>query len=188
MQIVFREFLKYKFFNSLFLGLSVGVIFIIYTPLSPSVYSLGGIVLALGIMLIAKFYARLFTLNYFFRVTLLVEVIMLCIICFFLLFSYNYMTALTVYAGYQATFAFGPYLVRAETLFLPKASLLQMVDITKQKGYLAGMLGAYLFYKLLDTFDGISTKQAQVYTIHFLLLAIECIIIFYVLRAFRKKP
>ena len=34
-----RNFIKYKFFNSLFLGTSIGSIFTIYTPLEPSVYS-----------------------------------------------------------------------------------------------------------------------------------------------------
>ena len=41
-------FIRYKFLNSLFLGLSVGAVFVLYTPLSPAVFSAGGIGLALG--------------------------------------------------------------------------------------------------------------------------------------------
>ena len=32
-------FIRYKFLNSLFLGLSVGAVFVLYTPLSPAVFS-----------------------------------------------------------------------------------------------------------------------------------------------------
>ena len=39
-------FIIYKWFNSLFLGVSIGSVFTIYEPLEPSVYSLGGIALA----------------------------------------------------------------------------------------------------------------------------------------------
>ena len=35
-------FIRYKFLNSLFLGLSVGAVFVLYTPLSPAVFSAGG--------------------------------------------------------------------------------------------------------------------------------------------------
>jgi len=41
------EFVKYKFTNSMFTGLSIGAIFTIYKPLSPIVFSIGGIVLAI---------------------------------------------------------------------------------------------------------------------------------------------
>ena len=46
MLIILPEwFIRYKFFNSLFLGLSVGAIFTLYAPLEPSIYSLGGVFL-----------------------------------------------------------------------------------------------------------------------------------------------
>jgi len=41
LKLIPQWFIRYKFFNSLSLGLSVGAIFTIYTPLEPSVYSLG---------------------------------------------------------------------------------------------------------------------------------------------------
>ena len=49
----------YKFFNSLFLGTSIGSIFIIYSPLEPAIYSVGGIVLAFGLMAVASFYEKI---------------------------------------------------------------------------------------------------------------------------------
>lgn len=182
-----RDFIKYKFFNSLFLGISVGSIFTIYAPLEPSVYSLGGIMLALGMLFVAKLYHKILTIPYFFKISLLVEIVAFFMVAYFLIFSYNYQSALVVYAGYQLTFAFGAYLTRAETLFLRKRQILSFVDMTNQKGYLFGMLLSYSFYKILEfTFD-IQNKQEQVYTMHFLLLGIEVLIIYFLTRAFRDK-
>lgn len=186
MQIVYRPYLKYKFFDSLFLGLSIGTIFLIYTPLSPSLYSLGGIFLALGMIMIAKLYVKILTLRYFFLISLFVELVLLAVISFFIIFSYSYTTALVVYAGYQLTFAFGAYLMRAETIFLKKTKLLQMVDIVRQKGYLTGMLASYLFYKFEIYILHVKSHKTQVYDIHFVLLFVETVIIFYILKAFKK--
>jgi putative membrane protein len=186
MQINTREFLKYKFFNSLFLGISVGSIFTLYAPLSPSIYSLGGIALAVGMLFIAKLYSRILNIRAFFIISLLVELVILAAIFYFLLFSYSYTTALLLYLGYQFTFIFGSYLVRAETLFFPRAELLSMLDVIKQKAYLVGMLLSYVFYKSLEYFLSISDKQEQVYFIHFILLAAELITILFLLKAFKK--
>ena len=182
-----RRFISYKFFNSLFLGLSVGTIFIIYTPLEPSVYSLGGVLLALSMLVIAKFYTKILILYYFFRISFLVESVMLILISYFLLVSYGYTTALIIYIGYQSTFAFGSYLVRAETILLPKAKILTFLDVTKQKGYLAGMVLSYLFYKFLDLSFDIQDAHETVYLLHFLLLVIEVITMFYLYLAFTKS-
>lgn len=181
-----RKFISYKFFNSLFLGLSVGTIFIIYTPLEPSIYSLGGVFLALSMLLIAKFYTKILNLYYFFRISFLVETVMLALIVYFLLFSYGYTTALIIYIGYQSTFAFGSYLVRAETILFPKAKLLTFLDVTKQKGYLAGMVLSYLFYKLLDLNFHIQDAHEKVYLLHFLLLIVEIITMIYLYLAFKS--
>ena len=178
--------MKYKFFNSLFLGISVGSIFTLYAPLEPSIYSLGGIALAVSMLLVAKFYSKLLNLQAFFFISLMVEAVIMCAIIYFLLFSYSYKTALLIYLSYQFTFVFGSYLWRAETLFFPRAELLSMIDVLKQKGYLAGMLISYIFYKSLEYFWHISDKQEQVYAIHFLLLACEAITIFFLVRAFRR--
>ena len=186
LRIIPREYIKYKFFNSLFLGLSVGAIFVVYTPLNPSIYSVGGIALAIGMLIVAKFYEKIMNIGYFFKISLLVEIVMLLIIAFFILNPYNYMSALMVYIGYQLTFVFGSYLIRAETMILKKDKLLSMVDSSKQIGYLVGMAGSYIFYKVLDKM-GISDKKDQVFDLHFLLFVCELGVIWFLLRSFRMK-
>ena len=42
------KYLKYKFFNSLFLGISVGSYITIYSPLDIKTFSIGGIFLAVA--------------------------------------------------------------------------------------------------------------------------------------------
>ena len=123
-------FIRYKFFNSLFLGLSVGVIFTLYTPLQPSVYSLGGVLLALGMLLVARLYHHILNAQWFFRISFLVEVLLLLTMIYFLLYPYTYQTALIIYLGYQMTFVFGSYLVRVETLLLKQIHCLH--NLTRQ--------------------------------------------------------
>ena len=178
-------FIRYKFFNSLFLGLSVGAIFTLYTPLEPSIYSLGGILLAVGMLIVARFYKHILNALWFFRISLLVEVVLLIAILYFIIKQYNYQTALIMYIGYQITFVFGSYLVRAETLLIKTDILLTKVDTIKQIGYLVGMGGSYLFYKVL-VLQGITQNQEQIYMLHYLLLAIEIIVIWLIFKSFRR--
>ncbi len=180
-----REFIKYKLLNSLFLGLSVGSIFVLYAPLSPSLYSAGGIVLALAMLVVAKFYYKILNIEYFFKISLFVELVLLFAISYFLLFSYSYTTAFIIYVGYQITFSFGSYLIRAETLFLRKTKPIELVDVAKQKGYLLGMLLSYLFYKFLEYQFALTDKQAQVYFIHFFLLLTQLFIIYSLIKSFK---
>jgi len=182
-----REFIKYKFLNSLFLGISVGSIFIIYSPLEPSIYSFGGILLALAMLFIAKLYSKILNIYYFYRISLFVEIITLILVSGFLIFSYSYTTALLVYIGYQVTFTFGSYLVRAETVLLKKAKILTFLDVAKQKGYLAGMAISFIFYKLLENLFDISNNQIQVYNMHFLLFIMELFTIYILIKAFNNK-
>ena len=186
MQLNTKTFIKYKFLNSLFLGLSIGSIFTIYAPLKPSIYSIGGIILALSMLLIAKLYKKIMNINYFYKISLAVEIVLLVLICYFLIFSYSYTTALFVYMGYQITFVFGSYLVRAETLFLKRSAILGFVDIAKQKGYLSGMLLSFLFYKALEYLN-ITQNKIQVYDIHFLLIIVEILIIYFLIKSFKGK-
>lgn len=186
MHIHLRAYLWYKLLNSLFFGLTVGSIFVLYTPLEPSVFSLGGIVLAIGLLLVAKGYEKMMNLLVFYYVTLLVEGITLLLILVFLGFHFNYATALFIYCSYQFTFIFGNYLVRVETLVLKRATLLSFADVMKQKGYLVGMVLSYLFYKVLE-YAGIGEKQVQVYYLHGGLVLLQIVIILFVLRAFRSR-
>ena len=178
-------FIRYKFFNSLFLGLSVGAIFTLYAPLEPSVYSLGGVVLALGMLLVARLYHHILNARWFFTISLGVETLLLLAMLYFLLFPYTYQTALIIYIGYQITFVFGSYLVRVETLLLEKDTLLTQLDTAKQLGYLLGMGASYLFYKLLS-FYSINENQTQVYYLHFLLIVIEVLVIGLIFKSFKK--
>ena len=180
-----KWFIRYKFFNSLFLGVSVGTIFTLYTPLDPSIYSIGGIILAMMMLLLARVYHTILNTVWFFRISLFVEIILLLAILFFLSFDYNYQTALVMYSGYQITFIFGSYLVRAETLLLKTDTLLTQLDTAKQLGYLSGMLLSYLFYKVLHL-QGIVQNQEEVYLLHYLLAAIESIVIILIFKSFKK--
>tara|TARA_B100001115_G_C15725027_1_gene352784 strand:- start:48 stop:626 length:579 start_codon:yes stop_codon:yes gene_type:complete len=182
-----RNFFKYKFFNSLFLGTSLGSIFTIYAPLDPAVYSIGGIALAVSLLIVATLYSRILNINYFYKISLFVELVILTVIIAFLLLSFNYQIALIVYIGYQITFMFGSYLVRGETLILKKDRLLTLVDVSKQFGYLAGLGTSFLFYKIIEYKFQIIDNQTQVFYIHYLLLLIEIIVIYFLIKSFEKS-
>ena len=158
----------------------------LYTPLEPSVFSLGGIVLAIGMLFVAKGYEKMMNLLVFYRITLLVEVVVFGLVLSFLLFKYHYANALFIYASYQLTFVFGSYLVRMETLALKRAKLFSFADILKQKGYLLGMVLSYGFYTILAHY-GIDDKQLQVYYLHIFLFLLQMAIIFTVFKAFSSK-
>ena len=148
-------------------------------------FSLGGIFLAISMLIVAKFYNKIMNIDAFFYITLFVEVVVLLFVSFFLIFNYSYMTALFVYLGYQVTFMFGSYLVRMETIALKKTALISMADVIKQKGYLVGLVLSYLFYKILE-YINISDKQVQVYDLYIGLLVLEVIIIILIFRSFSK--
>jgi len=186
LRFVPRNFIKYKFLNSLFLGLSVGSIFIIYTPLQPSIYSIGGIGLALCMLLVARLYEKIMNIEYFYKISLFVEIVVFFMILYFLINPYEYISAFIVYIGYQLTFVFGSYLVRAETKIAKKDKLLTMIDTAKQLGYLGGMGASYIFYKALDHI-GITSKQDQVYNLHFLLVICELLVILFLVKSFKKN-
>lgn len=186
MKLRFHPYTRYKFWNSLFTGMVGGSVFTIYGSLSPSTFSIGGIVLALGLMGMAYLYHRLMTLERFFLFSLAAEGIMLLMIGYFLLFHTHQFTALVVYGAYQLSFMAGGYLARAETHFARKARIMGWIDIAKQQGYLAGLLLSYCFYKILEHF-GIAEASMQVYALHFLLLPLELVIVMYLLMAFRVK-
>ena len=181
-----RNFFRYKFFNSLFLGTSIGSVFTIYAPLDPSVYSVGGIVLAASMLIVATLYSRILNINYFYKISLFVELVILSVIVAFLLLSFNYQIALFVYIGYQITFMFGSYLIRGETLLLKKDRLLTFVDVAKQFGYLIGLGLSFLFYKFIEYQFQIIDNQTQVFYIHYLLLIIEIIVIIFLVKSFEK--
>jgi len=183
--IHFGWFLAYKFFNSLFLGLSIGAVFILYEPLSPAIFSAGGIGLALATLVIATQYHRIFNPYWFFRLSLSVEFIIFIGVIAVLILPLEKPLALFIYLGYQFTFALGSYLVRCETLLFVDQQRLTQLDIAKQVAYLVGMGASWVAYQILATTFEISSKVVQVTTLHWPLLGIEIAIIVCLICAFR---
>ncbi len=186
MKILPRYYIRYKGVNSFFAGLTVGSIFTIYAVLDPSIFSLGGIALAVGMLVVAKYYEKILNMRTFFKISLLVELVMLGLVIAYLALPYGFSTALLIYLGYQITFMFGSYLVRAETIFLNRKQILSWLDMAKQIGYLAGMLVSWLFYQILSHAFHITDHAKQVYELHWLLLITEVMIIYLLIRSFRK--
>jgi hypothetical protein len=176
----------YKFLNSIFLGLSVGAVFVLYTPLSPSVFSAGGIGLALGTVLVATQYSRILRPIWFYRLSLLVEVTTLTGVVAVLVLPLDLTLALFIYIGYQITFALGGYLVRCETLLMVSVDQLRKLDVAKQAGYLVGMAAAWAAYTGLAAFAGIEDRATQVIALHWPLLVTEATVIAALLLAFNR--
>ena len=188
MELNRKYFLLYKLFNSSFTGLSVGILFTIYKPLEdPSIYSLGGIVLASAMLLIALFYEKLLNINSFFKISLIVEIVMLFTLLVFLSLNISFISALLIYCLYQFTFIFGGYLVRAETLVAQDKELLGKIDVNKQLGYLIGLGSSFLFYKTLEYGFDVSGAETQISILHYFLVALQSIIIFVLANSFSYK-
>ena len=182
----FGWFLAYKFFNSLFLGLSIGAVFTLYEPLSPATFSAGGVGLALATMVIATQYHRIFDPWWFFRLSLGVEVIILLGIIGVLIYPIEQPLALFIYLGYQVTFALGSYLVRCETLLVVEQRRLTQLDVTKQIAYLIGMGASWASYLVMANHFAVVDKAAQVVAIHGPLLVVEAAVIAFLVLAFSR--
>ena len=186
MQLVEKNFLIYKLLNSSFTGLSIGIIFKIYEPLDPEIYSIGGMVLAVAMIVIAKFYEKLLNIQSFYRISLFVEAVMLLTVISFLVLGYSLTSALVIYCGYQLTFIFGGYLVRAETLVTHRKELLSKIDMLKQAGYLVGLGASFVFYKVLDMGLEITVPNDQIIVLHYVLILLQSIILLLVISSFKK--
>ena len=186
MQLVEKNFLIYKLLNSSFTGLSIGILFKIYEPLDPEIYSIGGMVLAVAMIVIAKFYERLLNIQSFYRISLFVEAVMLLTVISFLVLGYSLTSALVIYCGYQLTFIFGGYLVRAETLVTHRKELLSKIDMLKNAGYLVGLGASFLFYKVLDMGLEITVPNDQIIVLHYVLILLQSIILLLVISSFKK--
>ena len=187
MQLNNKWFLTYKLFNSAFTGLSVGILFTIYNPLDPEIYSLGGIILASAMLVLAKFYEKLLNIKSFYFISVLVEACMLITVLVFLILKYSLVSALIIYILYQFTFIFGGYLVRAETLVAQNKELLAKIDINKQIGYLLGLAFSFLTYKVLENSFNISETKDQIIVLHYILLTLQFSILAFLLLSFDKK-
>ena len=188
MKLKEQYFLWYKLLNSSFTGLSVGIIFTIYKPLEdPSIYSIGGIVLACAMLIIAKFYEKLLNIRKFFQISMGVELVILITLLVFMSLQYTVTSALLVYMGYQFTFIFGGYLVRAETLVAQDKELLGKIDVNKQLGYLLGLGASFLFYKTLEYGFDVSEAKTQISILHYFLVGLQSVIILVLANSFTWK-
>ncbi len=112
---------------------------------------------------------------------------MLFLVIFFLIKPYNYISALIIYSGYQITFMFGSYLIRAETLIGKKRKMFTFFDSAKQMGYLVGLGMSYLFYKFLEFVFFIKDHNEQVYLLHYILLICQFCVIYYIFISFKYE-
>ena len=187
MELSRKYFLLYKFFNSSFTGLSIGILFTIYKPLEdPSIYSLGGIILASAMLLLAIFYEKLLNIKSFFTISFIVEIAMLISLLVFLILKTSFISALLIYCIYQFTFIFGGYLVRAETLVAKEKEFLAKIDMLKQTGYLIGLAFSFLFYKTMEHVCLISAPISQIKILHYILILLQLTIIIFLLRSFKN--
>ena len=144
-------------------------------------------VLAGAMLVVAKFYERLLNIKSFYWISLLVETVMLLTVISFLLLGFSLTSALLIYCGYQLTFIFGGYLVRAETLVTHRKELLSKIDVNKQIGYLVGLGASFLFYKGLDMGLEITDPKEQIILIHYFLIILQSIILMLVICSFKKE-
>ena len=186
MKLNINPFIFYKLFNSCFTGLSIGILFTIYEPIKPSIFSIGGIFLALGLLIIANYYEKLLNISKFFYISIFVELFKLLSLILFFLLKYSIVSALLIYVIYQITFIFGGYLVRAETLVVKEKKLLSRIDINKQVGYLIGLCLSLIFYKTMDLFFEITDKKVQITILHYLLLTLQIFVIYLLIKSFKK--
>ncbi len=182
-----RAFLRYKLFNSLFTGLSIGILITIYGPLDPLTYSIGGMVLAVGMLIIAKFYEKLLNIKSFYYISLMVEIMMLITVTIFIFLQFSLVSALLIYIGYQFTFTFGGYLIRAETLVANDKELLGKIDFNKQLGYLIGLGASFVFYYTLKNGFEIVDPESQIMILHYLLIILQVLIVLFLKASFSKK-
>ena len=181
-----NTFIAYKFVNTMFMGIAIGSYVIQYQPIKIDDYPIMGILFAILTIIIATLYKRIMKIDYFFKFLLIVELIMLIWIIFFLIYPYSYQVALLIYIARNITFLFGDFLGRAETIFLKKTEILSSIDIFKQIGSIFGMILSVLFYKWIEQTYQIFDNESKVYYIHFILIFLQFIIIFLVLKSFKK--
>ena len=178
------KYLKYKFFNSLFLGISVGSYITIYSPLDIKTFSIGGIFLAVAMIIIAKYYHKIININYFKKISLTAEYCILISLLILLIFSFSYAISLAIYVIYQITFSFGSYLVRTETMLFNEKKIISKLDVIKQQGTLIGMGFSFVFYKLIENYLLIDDNETQVYYVHFVLVIVQLITIVFLTNSF----
>ena len=169
------------------MGLSIGSVFTLYAPLSPATFSAGGIGLALATLIIATQYHRLFNRDWFFRLSFLVECVILLGVIAVLLLPIDQQLAMFVYLGYQLSCAFGGYLVRYETLLIARDQDLKTLDVAKQTAYLVGMGLAWLIYQGLESYWSVVSTNQQVVALYKVLVVVELAVLYTLARSFPQQ-
>ena len=117
----------------------------------------------------------------------MVEIMMLITLLIFIFWKISLVSALLIYIGYQFTFTFGGYLVRAETLVASNKELLGKIDFNKQLGYLVGLGASFIFYYTLNNGLEIIDTIAQITVLHYLLILLQVSIVLFLIASFSKK-
>ncbi len=137
-------------------------------------------------LLLALFYKQLLNIKSFFKISILVEILMMISLIIFLIYKISFFSALIIYCLYQLTFVFGGYLVRAETLVANEKEYLGKIDVFKQIGYLIGLIFSYIVYKSLEHILHISDINEQVESLHYPLIIVQLMVIASLFLSFNK--
>ena len=117
----------------------------------------------------------------------MVEIMMLITLLIFIFWDLSLVSALLIYIGYQFTFTFGGYLVRAETLVASEKELLGKIDFNKQLGYLVGLGASFVFYYTLNDGFQIVDTMSQIMILHYLLIILQVLIVLFLKASFSRK-
>ena len=112
---------------------------------------------------------------------------MLITLLIFNFWELSLVSALLIYIGYQFTFTFGGYLVRAETLVASDKELLGKIDFNKQLGYLVGLGASFVFYYTLNDGFEIVDTMSQIMILHYLLIILQVLIVLFLKASFSRK-
>ena len=117
----------------------------------------------------------------------MVEIMMLFTLLIFIFWELSLVSALLIYIGYQFTFTFGGYLIRAETLVASDKELLGKIDFNKQLGYLVGLGASFVFYYALNNGFEIIDTISQITILHYLLILLQVLIVLFLQASFSRK-
>jgi hypothetical protein len=117
----------------------------------------------------------------------MVELMMLITAVIFIFLQISLLSALLIYIGYQFTFTFGGFLIRAETLIANDKELLGKIDFNKQLGYLVGLGASFVFYYTLKNGFEIVEPKSQIIILHYLLIILQVLIVLFLQASFSRK-
>ena len=138
-------------------------------------------------LIVARYYDSLLNIRSFYKISLVVEVIILLTLLIYLILKQSLFSALIIYCSYQLTFIFGGYLVRAETLVANNKEYIGKIDTNKQIGYLFGLVCSFIFYQLLEVVLKIDNPTIQISILHYILICLQIHIIDLLIKSFKKR-